>query len=238
MDNAGYVGLTRQSGLMAEMRTIANNLANMATTGYRREGIAFAEHVAALRDGPSLSMATARGRLTDLGQGGVTHTGATFDLAIEGEGFFQVEGPDGPLLTRAGGFTPDAEGILRTYDGRALLDEGGAGVFVPPGVRGVAIGADGTISADGTPLGRIGLVLPADPIDLRRRDGVAFAAPGGTVPAENARLMQGALEDANVDPVIEIARMIEVQRAYELGQGLLDREDERIRGVIRTLSKA
>ena len=237
MDNTGYVGLTRQVGLLAEMRTVANNIANMSTTGYRAEGVAFAEHVDALRRGPSLSMATARGRLTDLSQGGVTHTGATFDLAIEGEGFFQVEGPDGPLLTRAGGFTPDPEGTLRTYDGRAVLDEGGAAVFVPPGATSVAIGADGTISADGTPLGRIGVVVPEDPTSLIRRDGVAFDFEGGIVPSENARVMQGALEDANVDPVSEIARMIEVQRAYELGQGLLDREDERIRSVIRTLSR-
>jgi flagellar basal-body rod protein FlgF len=163
MDSIGYATLARQSGLMREMATVANNIANLSTGGYRREGLVFAEHIAALEPGEaSLSQGTAQARVTDLRQGPLTQTGGTFDLAIEGEGFFLVETPQGRALTRAGSFTPDAEGILVTPDGHPLLDAGGAPVFAPQGAR-IAVGADGTISADGEPIGQIGLWQPTDP---------------------------------------------------------------------------
>jgi flagellar basal-body rod protein FlgF len=101
----------------------------------------------------------------------------------------------------------------------------------------VALAQDGTLSANGQPLARIGLWRPVEPTVLRHQGGTRFAAPGGVEPVEDAVILQGALEESNVDPVSEIARMIQVQRAYELGQGFLDREDERQRGVIQTLGR-
>jgi len=79
--------------------------------------------------------------------------------------------------------------------------------------------------------------MPADPTDLTRQNGVRFAVKGDVVPVEGSAIMQGFVEDSNVNPVIEIARMIEVQHAYELGQSFLDKEDERIRGVLSTLGR-
>ncbi|GKY86689.1 flagellar hook-basal body complex protein [Sinisalibacter aestuarii] len=239
MDNAGYTTLTRQSGLMAEMQAVAHNIANASTTGYRREGVVFSEFVRALAPGdPSLSMATASVRDTRLDQAPLTQTNGSFDLAIEGEGFFMIEGPEGPMLTRAGAFTPAPTGELTTLDGYRLLDAGGAPVFAPPDGGQIAIAADGTMSADGQPLAQIGLWLPADPLDMRHRDGVRFEVPGGAEPLiEGATILQGYLEASNVDPIGEVARMIEIQRAYEQGQSFLDREHERIRAVIETLGK-
>jgi flagellar basal-body rod protein FlgF len=237
MDAAVYVTLGRQSGLMREMQVVANNIANLSTAGYRREGVVFAEHVSRMDDGPSLSMAHATGRQIDLSQGGLTPTGGAFDMAIQGEGFFLIETAQGQRLTRAGSFTPNAEGELVTMDGNRLLDAGGAPVFVPTAAGPVAMGADGTLSAGGQPVGRIGLWQPVDPRDLQHRSGTLFAAEGGVEPAEGATVMQGFLEDSNVNPVSEIARMIEVQRAYEAGQAFLDREDTRVRGVIQTLGR-
>lgn len=238
METAGYAVLTRLSGLLQEMDSVANNIANMSTTGFRREGIAFSEFISGTGpDAPSLSMGHATGRLTDLSQAELTPTGGTYDLAIEGPGFFLIETTSGERLTRAGVFSPSEAGDLVTPDGSRLLDEGGAPIFVPADASAVFVAADGTLSADGQPVGRIGLYLPADPIDLRRDTGVAFSAPGGVIPTE-ARLLQGFVEASNVDPVAEVARMIEVQRAYELGQGFLDQEDERIRAAIRTLTSS
>lgn len=235
MDNIGYTTLNRQSGLMHEMRAVANNIANLSTTGFRKEGVVFAEHIAAL-DGeePSLSMAAASGRITNLQQGPLTQTNGTFDLAIEGDGFFLIDTPEGQQLTRAGSFTPSPEGELMTPDGHRLLDLGGGPVFVPTDAR-IDIASDGTLSADGAPLAQIGLFVPADPNDLTRSGGTRFAAEGGVEPLENGTILQGFIENSNVNAVEEIARMIEVQRAYELGQTFLDREDERIRGVVQTL---
>ena len=237
MDSIGYTTLARMKGLLDEMDAVANNIANMSTTGYRREGMVFAEYIQDTGPGqPSLSMGTPVARITDLAQGNLTRTNGPFDIAIEGPGFFLIATPQGERLTRAGAFSPNDAGELVTPDGYPLLDEGGAPVFVPPDAAGVAIAADGTLSADGNPLGRIGLYEPVDPLDLARQAGVAFDAPGGVQPIEDGRLLQGFIEESNVNPVIEVARMIEVQRAYELGQGFLDKEDERVRAALRTLT--
>ncbi|MBF9035249.1 flagellar hook-basal body complex protein [Rhodobacterales bacterium HKCCE2091] len=236
MDNSFYTTLTRQTGLLGEMQSVANNIANISTTGFRGEGAVFAEHVATLGHGQdSLSMAAAVGRRMDMSQGGLTRTGSAYDLAIEGDGFFLVETPDGERLTRAGHFTPDANGELVTPDGYRLLDAGGAPVFVPPDARSVSVASDGTLSADGNPLTVIGLWQPNEADDLQHRTGVLFEAPGGVQPVLEYTVMQGFLEESNVNPVTEIARMIEVQRAYELGQSFLESEDERVRGFLRTV---
>lgn len=237
MDAAGYVSLTRQSGLMREMEAVANNIANASTTGFRREGVIFAEHVARLEAAPSLSMADARARHIDLSQGETSATGGTFDMAIQGDGFFLIETPQGERLTRAGAFMPNAEGELVNPYGHRLLDAGGAPIFVPPDAGPVGIGQDGTISADGIPLGRVGLWAAIDPLSLRHEGGTRFEAPGGVEPFEGGTILQGRLEGANVNPVSEIARMITVQRAYEMGQSLMDREHERIRSVIESLGR-
>ncbi|SES41157.1 flagellar basal-body rod protein FlgF [Tranquillimonas rosea] len=237
MDNAGYAAITRQSGLMREMQAVAHNIANAATTGFRREGVIFSEFVERL-DGkaPSLSMGTGNVRMIGTDQGPIRQTRGAFDLAIEGNGYFLVETGTGQALTRAGAFTPSANGELATPDGHRLLDAGGAPVFVPPDARSVAVGRDGTLSADGRPLARIGLWQPAADETLTRATGVLFrlSSPPEPVEAEGV-ILQGFIEGSNVDPVSEVTRMIEVQRAYELGQTFLDREDERIRAVTRTL---
>ena len=238
MDNASYAALTRQAGLLGEMQIIANNIANASTTGFRSEGVTFSEYVKALAaDTNSLSMATASVRETILAQGTLSLTGGTFDLAVEGEGFFLVEAPMGQRLTRAGAFRPNENGDLVTADGYPVLDAGGAPVFIPRGAGPIGISPDGTISAGGQPIGQIGLVQPVDPSQLVREGGVLFDAKAGFEPALGSRMMQGFLEDSNVNPIIEVSRMIEVQRAYELGQKFLEREDARIRGVIEAIRR-
>jgi flagellar basal-body rod protein FlgF len=236
MDAAGYTTLNRQSGLMREMAVVANNLANASTTGFRREGVVFSEYVAALDSDPSLSMAHASGRHVDLGQATISQTGGSFDFAIQGDGFFLIETPQGERLTRAGSFTPSAEGELVTPDGHRLLDAGGAPIFIPPDARAVAMASDGTLSANGQPIAQIGLWQPTDPMGLRHQSGTLFSAEA-LEPLEGGVVLQGMLEDSNVEPVSEITRMITVQRAYELGQKFLDAEDERVRGVIQALGR-
>ena len=238
MDNAAYAVLTRQSGLLAELRAVANNIANADTGGFRAEGVIFSEYVAALGgDAPSLSMAAARVRETSFTPGALARTGVTLDMAITGEGFFLVATPEGERLTRAGSFVQNANGDVVNAEGHALLDAGGAPVFVPPGAARIGIAPDGTISADGVPIGQVGLYIPSDPTAMTRQSGVLFVPGSDLLPAEAATVSQGFLEESNVDAISQITRLIAVQRAYELGQGLLDREDARIRNVIQTLSR-
>lgn len=235
MDNVTYATLARQAGLLNDMSTVAQNISNMSTTGYRAERVIFSEFVADLGPSdPSLSMARANARSSDLTQGSLRQTNGTLDLAIEGEGFFMVETANGPRLTRAGAFTASADALLVAPDGAPVLDAGEAPIFLPPNATEIGIAADGTISVDGQPLAQIGLFRPIDPLTMTRAEGTRFDPGEGVEPAETGRVLQGFLESSNVRAVSEISRMIEVQRAYELGQTFLDREDERIRDTIRT----
>lgn len=234
MDNAGYTTLTRQKGLVREMQMIANNIANSATTGFRQEGMIFSEYVKSVDNGPSLSMATGRTRNTSMLQGTLTQTNGNFDFAIEGDGFFMIETPNGERYTRNGVFSPNAEGDLVTMDGFRVLDSGGAPIFIPTNAN-ISVSNDGTISSDGKPLSQLGVYSAAEGTDLVREDGVMFRAKGEMGPAENSRVVQGFIEGSNVNPLTQIARMIEVQRAYEMGQSFLDAENERIRSAMKTL---
>lgn len=237
MDAAGYTTLNRQSGLLREVGVIAHNIANSDTTGFRREGVLFSEYVKRLDGGAqSLSMATGNTWMTDMSQADVAYTGGNYDLAIEGQGFFLIETDQGQRLTRAGSFTPNAEGELVTSQGHRLLDEGGGAVVIPAIARAVAVGTDGTVSADGQPVARIGLWQATDPVSMVHQAGTLFSA-NGVEPVEGGLIRQGYLEGSNVDALTEMARMIEVQRAYELGQSFLEREDERIRNVVQILGR-
>lgn len=237
MENASYTTLTRQSGLMREMSVIANNIANANTTGYRQEGLIFSEVIQGVENAPSLSMATARARATSLAPGTMTQTGGPYDLAIDGEGFFLIQTPEGDRLSRAGHFMPNNQGDLVTADGHRVLDAGGAPLFVPQGAGAISIAADGTISANGQLLGQVGIVKPSAGTQISRDDGVHFRAEGPIEPNFDARVRQGFLEGSNVNPMSQIARMIEVQRAYEMGQSFADTENERLRNAVRTIIK-
>lgn len=239
MDNAIYAALTRQISLSREMDAVANNLANMSTNGYRAERVLFAEYVKA-SDGPlgSLSMATVNPRFLDRNEGPLNRTGGAFDLAIvDDNAFFQVQTQDGPRLTRAGSFAPTPEGALVSMDGHPLLDAGGAPVFVPIGGEDVVVSDDGTVSVDGALVAQVGLFAVEDPAALRHSGGVLFEALTEAQPAVGARVTQGFIEGSNVDPVSEVTRMIDVQRAYELSTALLAREDERIRQAVRKMGE-
>lgn len=236
MDAAGYTTLTRQSGLMREIQVVANNIANMSTTGFRREGVIFEEFVVPLENGPSLSMAHGNARTIDLSQGGVTRTDASLDLAIQGDGFFQIQTPDGPRLTRAGSFTTSATDELVTYDGFRVLDAGGAPIALQGSGGTIRIAEDGTMSNDTGPIAKLGLWMPSDPLTLRHQAGTMFSA-NALQPLDNGRVRQGFIEDSNVNPIREVARLVEVQRAYEMGQNFIEQEDKRMRGVIETLGR-
>lgn len=231
MSNAIYAALNRQHGLMKEMQVVSNNLANSSTTGYKTDRAIFAEYI--VRTGsetPSISMGTLAGHDFDLSQSGLKFTGGKFDLALQGDGFFVVRTPGGDRLTRAGHFQLSNEGTLINGEGYPVLGAGGNPITIPEEATDVAFGSDGSISAGGQLIEQIGVVQTEG--QLLRDTGTLFEAQEGFEQTEAATVVQGALELSNVSPVLEVARMIEVQRAYEAGQSLLEREDQRITQLI------
>lgn len=236
MDGAAYTTLSRQSGLLREIQVVANNIANASTTGYRTSGLAFSEFIRG-KGANAVSMGHANVHLTEMQAGPLIETGGTFDLAIDGEGFFLIETEDGLRLTRAGVFEPNGAGILSTTEGYPLLDTEEAPIFVPPSASSIYVAPDGTISSEDQPIGRIGVFVPFEPDQMEREIGTRFNAPDGHEPVVDAKILQGVLEGSNVNPIEQITRMIEIQRAYEMGQSFLETEDERIRAAVQGLSK-
>lgn len=233
MDAAGYVALTRQAGLWREISVVANNIANSSTHGFRREGVVFSEHISRAEGDVPLSSAYGNARWVDQAQGDLIETGGDLDIAIEGEGYFLVETPQGQRLTRSGAFLLSGEGEIVTPQGFALLDAAGAPILVPANVR-MSLSEDGNLSSVDGPIAQIALWHPIDPSALRHASGTLFSADD-VEPIESGQLRQGYLEGSNVNPLSEIARLVEVQRAYEMAQKFLDAEDSRTRSVIQRL---
>ena len=160
-------------------------------------------------------------------------------MAIDGEGFFVVsdEATGTPRYTRAGRFTIDAEGLLRTASGFMVEGEGGP-IQLPPTGEAIEISKDGEISAGGQPVGRLRVVTFAEPVDLTRLDGVTFDAGGvEPEPVEQPTVLQGFVEGSNVDPVHEMTDMITYFRQFETQQKLMQTTDQLLGSITRELGK-
>lgn len=236
MSDTITVSLSRQSGLLRELALIANNIANASTDGYKRDAAIFAEYISTRSESPSVSLGALRGHYVDTAQGSLKRTGGTFDLAIDGEGWFAVGRGDEVLLTRAGRFGLDAEGQVVTADGLPVLDDGGAPIVVPETAGDIVVAPDGTVTADGFGISQIG-VLKADPDRMSRVGSNFWRAEGPIRFEENPVIRQGFLESSNVAAVEEMARLIEVQRLYEAGAALQTDDHERISRMIESLGR-
>jgi flagellar basal-body rod protein FlgF len=247
MENAAYVGLSRQMTLRRELDVVANNIANAETTGFKVEQLLVGTEVGerarndAVRPGVSFVLDKGLGR--DYGQGALEQTSRPLDFGIEGEGAFFVvaDGPDGAggeAYTRDGAFTLDPEGRLVTGQGRPVLGDGQEIVLDP--ARGTpAVAADGTISQNGQPVGRL-TVVRFDVLSVLEKggDGV-YRNTSNTTPVEanDARIRQGMLEASNVNPLIEITNLIEIQRAYERVTKMIENANDLSRRSVERLGK-
>ncbi|MBB4659629.1 flagellar hook-basal body complex protein [Parvularcula dongshanensis] len=233
MTDASIASLARQSGLMKALSVTANNIANASTPGFKAEGTVFAEHVTRTGRTPSMSMGHLVAHDTDFTPGGLDGTGGTFDLAIDGEGFFKVQTPAGPRLTRAGAFTLDVDGLVVDPNGFPLVDGGGSPIEVPPEAKDVAIARDGTMSIDGEAYADIGVFRPrGEPV---RAGSNHWQAPNGDDLIEEPQVLQGFLERSNVSAVEAFAEMIATQRLFDAGQTLSQQEHDRLSALIAAI---
>lgn len=253
-----------RTGLEAQdqrMRVIANNLANVGTTGYKRDRANFATlayqdaRVAGQQSSNETTYATGLNLGTGVGiqsttrietQGELATTGNALDMALDGDGYFQVQLPGGQLgYTRAGNFTRSAEGQLVTSQGYTLQPA----ISIPEGATSISISADGTVSAalpgqaEASTLGQITIAQFANPAGLKAigdnfltETGASGAAQIG-IAGENGRghVRQGMLESSNVNVVEELVDMIECQRAYEINSKMIAAVDEMLRNANQTL---
>lgn len=246
-----YAAASGMSAQQTQLETIANNIANVGTTSFKRARAAFEDlYYQQLTYGgreagaPGLEVGSGT-RLAalqrDHGGGALTHTGDPLHVAIQGPGYFAVETAEGETLyTRDGRFTLDADGTLMSASGLAV----GGGLVIPPDAQSVQIAADGTVSAvlagDVQPvvLGELLLSEFANPAGLRSLGGNLYAEspesgePQAVVASPTQQVVQGYLEDSNVDVAEELVQMILTQRAYELNSKVVQAADETLQVAV------
>ena len=229
MDSGLYAAYTGLLARTQALDTAANNLANAGTAGFRAERDYFRSVLASglfageqgSQVGNSVNgFGVLGGSSADFAQGPMTSTGNPLDLAINGTGFFSIQTRQGVRYTRDGAFTRSPAGELQTGAGEPVLDAQGKHIEMPSGD--IAISSDGTISAGGNVVAKVGVVSFADPGGLVAEGGSRFAAGAGVTPvASDAEVKQGAVEGANQDVVHGTMQLMLVQRQAEMMQKAL-----------------
>jgi flagellar basal-body rod protein FlgF len=243
MENALLIGLSRQVALGRELDVIANNVANVTTNGFKARSSRFREYLMPVASAETFPRADRRlsyvidaGTPLDTTSGPVEHTGNPLDVAIKGDAFLAVQTPTGERYTRNGALEINPQGQLVTSDGYAVLGDNGPIAFTPQ-EGGFDIAPDGTVTSDQGQRGKLRLVRFDNPQVLRNEGANLFAAPTPGQPAGNtSRLEARAVERSNVKPVIEMSRLIEVNRSYANIAGMMQRMDELRRTAISRLA--
>lgn len=243
MENAVLIGLSRQMALGRELDVIANNVANVTTNGFKARSARFHEFLQSgasastfRRSDRRVSYVVDAGTPLDPSPGAIERTGNPLDVAIKGDAFFTVQTPAGERFSRNGAFQLDAGGTLVSSDGNAVLGERGP-ISISPQETNLSIAADGTVSTNQGQRGKIRLVR-FDNVQTLTNAGANLlssttpATPAGTT----SRLEPGAIERSNVKPIVEMSRLVELNRAYTESTAMISRLDDMRRNAITRLA--
>ena len=244
MENASFVALSRQMVLQRQMDLIANNIANMNTPAYKGEQMVFVEYLAKTDDGQNLSYVQDIAQVRNTSEGSFTPTGNDLDVAIKGNGYFTVSTPLGDRYTRNGRFSLDSTGKLVTTDGYAVLDSQNQPIVVPDNASSIEISEDGTVSAgsdvipkESTPVGQIKLVQFANDQALNKVGSGLYSTDQTPQPAADSSIIQGMVEESNVQGIGEITHLIATHRAYDNAENIIRADDEMQTQAINKLTQ-
>jgi len=243
MEVPSYIALSRLVAQSRALEVTATNMANANTPGFKSGRVLFSDWLSkqtgadAPRGGKVVSFVQDRATYRDQQAGALQQTGNPFDVAISGEGYFSVETPRGPRLTRAGRFTPLPDGRLGDIDGNALLDTAGQPIRIGAADSRIVIAADGAVSSENGQLGRIGVVQPADVMRMTAEGARTLRADSATAPVAKPQVIQGAIEDSNVQPVLEMTRMMADLREFQFTTQFVQGEADRLQSSIDKLTQ-
>jgi flagellar basal-body rod protein FlgF len=248
MDNALYVGLSRQMVLQRALEVTANNIANMDTAGFKVEQLMVQTDPATPDNAPAtepIKYVLDHGLARNFGQGSMEETGNQTDLAIEGPGFFTVQTASGPRYTRDGRFTLDPTGKLTDTQGNPVAGAGGGQITLDPQNGPFTVSKDGVVSqispqGQTVQVGKIAVSRFTDLSALTKEGDNLYSAAGGQTPVEapDARIHQGMVEKSNVQPVAEIVRLIDITRAYERVSNMMSQTEDLSESAVQRLGKA
>lgn len=242
MDNTSYVALSRQTVLERQMEIVANNVANVNTTAFKGEDSLFSEFLVPVqtedrifRD--KLSFVRDLGTVRNMDEGPLQATSNPLDVALHGDGFFVVESPQGPQYTRAGHFRLDQDGQMVTNDGIPVMSADNQPFFFAPNESRISIGKDGTVSTENGDIGKLKVVQFEDQQALRKVASGRFTTDQQPTDVPRPDVQQGSLERSNVEPVVEMTKLIAIHRAYQGVTKMIEMENARQRKAVNTLSK-
>ncbi|HYD70010.1 flagellar basal-body rod protein FlgF [Azospirillum sp.] len=238
MENPAYIALSRQMSLRRQLDVVANNVANMNTTGFKQQRMLFTEFLQRPGMHEQVSMVQDRAVVRDLTTGGLTQTGNSLDLALTGNGYFTVDTASGRRYTRAGSFRMNDQRQVVDGGGLPVLSDNGQPITIPAGTRDITVTSDGTISTELGPVGRLNIVTFRNEQLMTEVGAGLYVSDEEPQPAPaDTKVAQGMLEGSNVRPVVEMTTMIEVNRQYAQNQRMIDTEHERIRTAIQRLGR-
>jgi flagellar basal-body rod protein FlgF len=238
MQSSLYVALSGQVALQKRLDTIAHNIANVNTAGFRAEEVSFSTILSRTGTTPVAFASTGQNYIS-LATGEISRSGNPLDLAVRGDGFFAVKTPDGgTAYTRDGRLHMDASGSLLTVNNYPILDAGGASILLDPSAGPPIIASDGMINQNGRQVGAVGLFQLDPAAQLSRYDNSAVLADKPASPVldfNNNGVLQGMTEGSNVNPVMEMTKMIDVQRAFESGSNAIQSTETTFTDAIKSL---
>lgn len=242
MDNTLYVGLSRQLTLQRQLDVAANNLANLDTAGFKVEQLMLQSDPLRPTEGRSrldpIKYVIDSGVARSFTPGTLEKTASPLDLAVEGDGFFQVRTPQGLRYTRDGRFSLDAQNQLVTQAGDPVLDGSGSPITLDPKRGEVSVAKTGEISQGGQPGAKVGVMRFANLSGLSKGGDGLFSSADTPVAATDAGVRQGYLERSNAQPVVEVTHLVEINRAYERIASMMNSAHDLSRSAIQRLGKA
>lgn len=232
-----YVSLSGQLSLLKRLESVAQNVANLATPGYRAERISFDEVLATTGDRDTSFVSEGRTFLSTE-TGPLEKTGNPLDLAINGDAWLAIATPGGIAYTRDGRLNMSTTGDLLSVKGFPVLDVGGSPVQIDGNGPSPTIAKDGTIVQAGRTVGRIGLFTIDATGDLQRGENASVIPAKPAEPAldfNRVSLAQGYIEKSNAEPVMEMTRLIAIQRNFDAISAAVTATEDGLNNAIRTL---
>jgi flagellar basal-body rod protein FlgF len=235
-----YVSLSAQVALQNRVDTISNNVANMNTGGFRADGVTFATALSKAGDTPTAFVVTGN-TFISRAAGSVTRTDNPLDVAVQGEGWLAIKTPAGTAYTRDGRLQMTQAGELQTLNGYPVLDAGGASMLLQSEGGAPSIAADGMITQAGKQVGALGLYAIPDQAKLTRFGNSAVVpdvAPTPILDFSTNSIEQGFSEGSNVNPILEMTRLIAVQRAFDSVSSGNQASESTLHDAIKTLGSS
>lgn len=239
MENLSYIGLSQQMALHHLMEVTANNMANMNTPGFKSQDVLFREYLNKTGDTEGkISQVQDFGTFRDVSQGALTQTGNPLDVALQGDGYFAVQTQDGIRYTRAGSFSFNDKGQIVTQSGQAVMSSGNGPLAMQQGAARLTIMQNGEVASEKGSIGKLKIVSFDNEQDLVPVGNGLYEARG-TQEKTVAKpyVVQGALEGSNVQPILEMNKMIEILRLYQSAQNMITNDHDMQRSMIQKLTQ-